>query len=347
MTGTLPDRIEQRRRGIASRVAAAALLAGSIAAGPCTALAQDSDANGAGPDEPGIEATTWDDFGHGRVDVDGVGIHYRVAGEGPAVLLVHGWPQHSLMWHAIGPSLVEAGLRVIAVDQRGSGASTIPPGGYDKTTMARDLVAVLDAEGVESAHVFGYDLGAGTAAALARDAPERVDRLVVAEFGLAGFGYETAMTPSPDWNVGSSWHLPLFAVPDAATWLLRDREDELLDWFFHHNSYRGTSAVADEHFELYLRHVRRPGALRAGASYYAAVWTDAEDNAILEERPLGMPVLAMGGEVAMGPILDELWSPVASDLTTWVVPEAGHWLGDENPEAVAARVARFLLESAD
>ena len=281
-------------------------------------------------------------FVHGRADSDGVAIHYRVAGEGPTVLLIHGWPQHSLMWHTVAPLLVKDGYRVVAVDQRGSGASAIPASGYDKTTMAGDMIAVLDAVGAETAHVFGYDLGAGTAAALARDHADRVERLVVAEFGLPGFGYEEQMAPRPDWTIGSNWHLSLFTVPDAAEWLMRGREDEMLDWFFDHISYQGTSAVSNAHYEDYLRHVRQPGRLRAGIAYYAAVWEDAKDNASFGDTPLAMPVLAMGGEASSGAYMEQIWGPVTTDLVTYVIPKAGHWIGDENPEVVAERVARFL-----
>ena len=283
-----------------------------------------------------------DEFDRGRAVADGATIHFRVAGDGPAVLLIHGWPQHSLMWHAIGPALVEAGYRVVAPDQRGSGDSSIPEGGYDKATMARDMVAVLDALGIDRAHVFGYDLGAGTAVALARDHAGRVGRLALAEFGLPGFGYEQMMAPQPDWTIESNWHLSLFCVPDAAHWLLRGREAEMLDWFFHHVAFRGTSAVSRDHFEDYLRHVRRPGALRAGIAYYASVWRDAEDNAPLAETPLAMPVLAMGGEASSGPFAERIWSPVTTSLETAVIPGAGHWIGDENPNAVVDVLVPFL-----
>ncbi len=113
---------------------------------------------------------------------------------------------------------------------------------------------------------------------------------------------------------------------------------------FHHISFQGTSAVSDEHFGLYLREVRKPGALRAGIAYYAAVWQDAEDNAPLADTPLPMPVLAVGGEASSGPAMEQIWSPVTTDLETFVIPRAGHWIGDENPKAVAERVAAFLGE---
>ncbi|MBV9076384.1 MAG: alpha/beta hydrolase [Methylobacteriaceae bacterium] len=283
----------------------------------------------------------FDAFAHGRAEIGEVQIHYRIAGDGPPVLLLHGWPQHSLMWHAIAPALA-ARHRVIMPDQRGAGASTITPGGYDKDTMAGDIAGLLDHLGIGQAAIVGYDLGAGVACAFARRFPERVRRLAVAEFGLAGFGFEQQMTPSPDWTIGSNWHLALFTVPDAAVWLMSGREREMLAWFFGHITYRGQGAVSADHFESYHREVTKPGALRAGVQYYAAVWQDARDNAALKRQPLAMPVLAMGGEASAGPALDALWGPVARNLETYVIPQAGHWIGDENPAPVAERLLQFL-----
>lgn len=286
---------------------------------------------------------TFEGFEHGRVQIGDVQLHYRSAGDGPPVVLLHGWPQHSLMWHAIAPALA-ARHRVIAPDQRGAGASSIPPAGYDKNTMARDLVGLLDALRVERVGLFGYDLGAGVAAAFARLFPDRVSRLAVAEFGLAGFGFEQMMTPAPDWTIKSNWHLALFTVPDAAVWLMTGREREMLAWFFDHASFAGQSAVSPEHFEQYVREVSKPGALRAGINYYAAVWEDAKDNALLKGAPLAMPVLAMGGEASAGQMIEAIWKPVARDLESFVISKTGHWIGDENPAAVSERLLDFFAK---
>ena len=158
-----------------------------------------------------------------RVQVGKVNLHYRTAGEGPVLVLLHGFPQHSLMWHKIGPILAER-FTVIALDQRGVGMSTITADGYDGTTMAADLKGLLDAIGVEKAFLAGYDLGTRTAAAFARDYPERVERVAFMEFTLPTFGYEQAMAPTKDWDLNANWHLALFTVPDAAEFLFRGRE---------------------------------------------------------------------------------------------------------------------------
>lgn len=284
---------------------------------------------------------TFESWSLGRANLDEVQMFYRRAGNGPPVVLLHGWPQHSLMWHTIGPILAER-FTVIAPDQRGAGMSSITPGGYDKTTMARDLAQLLDSLGIERVFLVGYDLGAGTAAAFARDYPQRVARVAFMEFGLAGFGYEVFMTPQRGWTLNSNWHLALFTVPDAAEWMLRGRERELLGWFFYHFAYSGNASVSAAHFDAYHREISKPGALRAGINYYASVWRDADDNAVLRQRPLTMPALAIGGEASAGPYGEQLWRAVAPNLTTVSIPRAGHWLGDENPEASAAALRDFF-----
>ena len=283
----------------------------------------------------------WEEFEVHRIDVGAAKLAVRVGGDGPPVVLLHGFPQHSLMWREVAPMLAKR-FTVIAPDQRGMGASTLPADGFTKTDMARDLAAVLDALGHPRASVAGYDLGGGVAVAFARDYPERVERLAVMEFVAAGFGLEQAMAPAKGWNVDSNWHFSVFAAPDVAAWLFAGREREMLNWFFGHEGHGGNGAVDPDDLEQYVSALARPGALRSGAQYYAAIFRDGEDNAPLKDRPLAMPVLAVGGASHAGPVLERLWSKVASQLETAVVPRAGHWLAEENPTDTAAALMRFF-----
>jgi pimeloyl-ACP methyl ester carboxylesterase len=312
-----------------------------MTAGAERARVPDEDRNGAGR---GGAAPSWADFAYRGVALEsGVRVAYREAGTGPPMLLIHGWPQHSLMWHAVAPSLA-ARHRVVAPDLRGAGGTTIRPP-YDKQTMADDVRGLMDALSIERADVVGYDLGAGVAYDLAARTPERVGRLAFMEFGLPGFGYEHEMVPKPDWHPGSNWHLAFFTVPDVAEWALRGKERELLAWFFGHIA-ANPSAVAHEHFEEYVRLLERPGALRAGIEYYAAVWKDAESNRGLAHRRLSLPVLGVGGEASAGPWVAEGLKAVADDVRGYVVPDAGHWLGDENPGALADALLDFFAADA-
>lgn len=284
---------------------------------------------------------TLEEFTTHRVQTaPGVNLFVRDGGTGTPLILLHGWPQHGLMWHTVAPALAQT-HRVIVPDLRGAGNSSIPPGGYDKVTMAADIVAVMDALEIETAQVAGYDLGSGVAYALAAGHRDRVSKLAVMEFGLAGFGYESFMAPTPQWDNGANWHLGLFTLPDVGVMAFQGRERELLSWFFWHLAH-DPEAVSAEHFDAYLRAIQRPGALRAGIEYYAAVWQDAEDNARLAAEPLTIPVLGIGGAMSAGPYVKQLFQPVATNVSGAVIPQAGHWLGDENPQALIALLAEFF-----
>lgn len=283
-------------------------------------------------------------FKHQQATVNGnVRIHYRIGGSGEPLLLLHGWPQHSLMWHAIAPILAEQ-FTVITPDLRGAGGSSIPTSGYDKRTMAEDIYQLIQKLGYQQLYLCGYDLGSGVAYSLSAAHPQLFKKVAFMEFGLPGFGYEQIMQASPNWNAGSNWHLSFFTVPQVAEFAFQGKERQLLSWFFWHISHN-EAAVSPAHFEEYVRQVSKPGALRAGIEYYASVWQDAEDNKKLAENPLPMPVLAVGGESSSGAYVAELFKPVATQVQAAVVPEAGHWLGDENPEALATILLEFFTDS--
>ena len=171
-----------------------------------------------------------------------------------------------------------------------------------------------------------------------------MERVAFVEFGLPSFGYEQNIAPTNDWSLNSNWHLSLFTVPDAAEFLIRGKGREMMSWWFYHIAYSGNVHMSGEHFEAYVREISKPGALRAGINYYAAVWKDAEDYAVLHETPLTMPLLAMGGEASLGPYLDVAWKPVGVNVTTTVIPEAGHWISDENPAFTAAALLDFFTQ---
>ena len=284
-------------------------------------------------------------FRHGRVDVgDGVFLHYAELGPptGPAVVLLHGWPQYWISWRRVMPTLAEHGYRVVAVDLRGSGGSSIPPGGYDKKTMAGDVHALVAQLELGPVAIVGNDHGGGVAYAYAARWPDDVTHLAIMEYWLAGFGYEKFLAATPDWDTGGNWQLVLFTLPDVAEWLLRGRERELLSWFFWHAAHR-QPAVSGDDFEEYVRQYSRPGALRAGINYYAAVWQDIEDNRVLSRTPLPMPVLGIGGAASGGgKVADGLRPLVEGDVGCAVIPEAGHWALDEDPHAVADALLDLL-----
>lgn len=282
------------------------------------------------------------DFKHGKKAVNGNQLHYRIAGSGPTVVLLHGWPQHSLQWHSVAPLLAEH-FQVLVPDLPGCGGSSIPRSGFDKRSVARDVKGLVDALDIGQARLVGYDHGAGVAYNYACANPDSVSQLALMEYVLPGCGYERAMLPAPEWHTGSNWQLALFTVPDVAEFAFRGRERELLTWFFWHGSCNPT-AVSPEHMDEYVSQIAKPGALRAGIEYYATVWQDLEINKQNLQTKLQMPVLCIGGRHNIGEMMVKAMAGIGTQVTGAVIEDAGHWISDENPAALSATLLKFFGE---
>ena len=278
---------------------------------------------------------------HNVAQIGKLKMHYLKAGNasGEPLFLLHGFPQHSLMWRKMIPALAEK-YTVIAPDLRGAGGTTITPDGYDKRTMATDIHELVKQLGYEKINLAGYDKGAAVAYAYAAANPSEVRRLAFMEYALPGFGvWEKGITPAPDWDNGVNWHAALFTLPDIAESFMAGQERKLLTWFFWHLSCN-PSAVGAEDFEEYYRQISKPGALRAGINYYASVWTDGEHNKENAKNKLTMPVLAIGGEASGGAYIAQFLETVAQNIRPAVIKNAGHWLADEQP----AQLTEVLLD---
>lgn len=268
--------------------------------------------------------------------------HYLRAGSSAeAIVLLHGFPQHSQMWKKIIPALAEK-YTVIAPDGRGMGGTSITPSGYDKRSMAEDLRNLLDRIGIENpVNLVGYDLGGGTAYAFASLYPERVGKLALIEYAPPGYGYEYGMQPVRNWQ---AWQLAFFTVPDVAVQFIAGRERELLAWYFWHWSYN-PEAISQDEFEIYVRQLQKPGALRAGFQWFATVFDDAEQVKEFAQRQLSMPLLALGGEMGAGEFVLQGMSRLAARATGGVIEKCGHWVADEQPEELSRLLLEFFGEN--
>ncbi len=275
----------------------------------------------------------FDNWSHGRVALQDVSIHFRYAGHGPPLLLVHGNPQFSLTWRTIGPILAEK-YTVIAPDNRGAGDSSLPPdGNYSATASAADLKGVLDFLNITETYVFSHDKGVGMAYALAIQNPGLVKRLGVSEYIVPGFGYEDVTRIGPSLDLYGNWQLAFFAVPDAAEFFIRGREKDMLSWYFFHGSYSGVTAISEDVLNRYASSISKPGFLRAmfGPFDVKSIAADASFfKGTLGVNKLDIPVLAMGGEASLGPegTVQAAFGNLSTGLDVAVVPKAGHWIGE-------------------
>ncbi len=272
---------------------------------------------------------------HGSAYVNGVELHYVRAGEGPPLLLLHGWPQTWYEWREVIPPLAEE-YTVIAPDLRGMGDSGKPREGYDKRTVADDTRELVHELGFEEVAVVGHDWGMPTAYAYAARYREEVQALGVMEAMLPGV--------REDDKLGMLWHVRFHQVRDLPERLVSGNEETYLKWFYREGAY-DPSAIDREALQEYVRSYSAPGGLRGGFEYYRAYEEDAEHNREHTEEDLEMPVLALGGEASFRSMPVEDMEAVATDVDGEVVERAGHWIPEERPDYLVERLRGFLDEA--
>ena len=269
--------------------------------------------------------------------------HAVIGGDGPPLLLVHGWPENWYAWRRLMPALARD-FEVIAVDQRGIGLSDKPEGGYDTGTLARDLVALMDALGHQRFATVGHDTGMPIGYALAADHPERLDRLAVAEAVLP------CVAPSPPLFVPAQlnnrlWHLAFNRLEEVNEQLVKGREDIYFGWQFATKAARKLPGYAVRYYVHTLASI--PGALRGSFGWYRALDTTIGQNEQRKTRRLALPVLAIGGSASGGEGVGNTMRLAADDVQSLVIPGCGHWVAEEAPEEMLAALTAFLTPYRD
>jgi pimeloyl-ACP methyl ester carboxylesterase len=289
---------------------------------------------------PGFTKT----FSSRFVDANGLRQHVVIGGTGPALLLVHGWPETWYAWRLLMPTLAKD-FTVIAVDQRGIGLTDKPQDGYDTGTIANDLVALMGALGHERFAVVGHDTGMPIAYALAADHPERVDRLVVAEAPLPGISTSPPVF-GPEWLNNRVWHIGFNRLATVNELLVRGREDIFFGYEFDINAVKKLPDYAVKYYIDAL--ANGPDALRGSFNFYRAFDTTVAQN--VERQKAGlltMPVLAIGGAASIGEGAGVTMRAAAQDVQTVVIPDCGHWVAEEAPEEMLAALTAFLAPYRD
>jgi haloacetate dehalogenase len=284
-------------------------------------------------------------FTERRVDVGPAELFVRQAGDGPPLLLVHGYPQTHVAWHEVAPALASS-YTVVVPDLRGYGDSTGPTepatAAYANRAMAADLVALMDALGFESFHLAGHDRGARVGYRLALDSPERLRSLAVLDIvptletaELLDYEYARAMY---HWLFLAQPHpVPERLIGGAPTFFV----DSLLEsWAVEADAF-DPAAVAEYH-----RCFEDPAVVRASCEdYRAGLSVDlTHDRASREagER-IGCPVLALWGDASGTVSFDPLaiWDRWTTDVTGGPL-DCGHFLMEEAPARTLAELESFL-----
>ena len=256
-----------------------------------------------------------------RIATNGTVLNVALAGEGPAVLVMHGWPHTWRVWSLVVPLLARH-RRIVAPDLRGLGDSDPAQGGFDAATGAADMLGLLDALDVDRADVVALDAGVPAAFLLAAGHPSRVRRLVVMEALLPGLpgGF-----PAPPWWFG------FHAVPGLAETVLEGQEAAYLDWFLTAGTHHGRGVPAAVRDAFVAAYTGRD-ALARGFGYYRA--TEQNAAAVVSAGRLVVPTLALGGDTVGDRLFHQLAS-VTDQLAGDVIPDSGHLVPLDRPDAVA------------
>jgi pimeloyl-ACP methyl ester carboxylesterase len=269
-----------------------------------------------------------------EIQTDGATIHVRVAGKGPAVVMLHGFGDTGDMWAPVAAVLVHDHT-VIVPDLRGIGLSSHPDGGYDKKTQARDIAGVMDRLNVEKADFVSHDIGNMVGYAFAAQFPARVTRWVVIDAPLPGIGPWDEILRNP-----LLWHFN-FRGPDAER-LVKGRERIYLDRFWNELSAH-PEAIGEATRQHYAELYARPGAMHSAFNQFAAFTQDAVDNkALAAKGKLGMPVLALGADHSFGTQMADVMRFVATDVIGGVITNSGHWVMEEQPKQTTAAIVDFI-----
>jgi pimeloyl-ACP methyl ester carboxylesterase len=267
-------------------------------------------------------------------DANGVRIHYLIAGNGEAVVLLHGYAQNSRMWRPLIAELAKT-RTVIAPDLRGFGQSAKPPQGYDKKTMAQDIHALATSLGHKRVMLVGHDIGLMVAYAYAAQFPSEVDRIALMDAFLPGVGDWTKV-----WLLRDLWHFHFYG--ETPLKLVAGRERIYFEHFWNDFAADRTKSVSERDRRIYAKAYAQPGAMRAGFEVFRAFGQDAADFQKFAQTKLTIPMLVLTGEKASGDFLIQQGRLVDDTVEGVVIKGSGHWLIDEAPDQVIPKLVAFL-----
>ncbi len=270
----------------------------------------------------------------------GLTIAAREAGpeDGPVVVLLPGWPQTAHAWRHVQPLLSAAGYRSIALDLPGMGDSDLLPDGvaYDTGHVSDLLASAVASAGIARFVLVGHDVGTWTAYAWATRHPAGVERLCLTEAAVPG------VTPDAAFGLATAARVFQFyfnAVEGLPEMLTQGRERAFLDWFFQNKSMV-KGAIAEADLDVYARSYSRPGRMSAGFGYYRAVPAAMQQNAAAPAPE--MPILALGGEGAVGEALYKALKAKAGQTQGGALPGVGHYIPEEAPQLFVDRLLDFI-----
>jgi pimeloyl-ACP methyl ester carboxylesterase len=278
---------------------------------------------------------------HRYAQLTEVRLHCVEAGEGPLVILLHGFPEGWFGWRFQIAALAAAGFRVVAPDMRGYNLSSRPAGvaSYRTDHLAGDVRDLIHECGADRACVAGHDWGAAAAWVTAMNHPEVVERLAILNLPHPRRLLNGLRDPR---QLVKSWYVFFFQLPGVSERFLRAG-----GWWFFRRWLREVrpGAFPPEEIEKYVQAWEQPGAATAMLNYYRAGFRQPPKRAKAQIRPVEAPTLVIWGQRDRH-LRASLAEPSRDDVPNLVglerLPEASHWVQHDEPERVSALLAEFF-----
>ena len=288
------------------------------------------------------------------VIVNGVRLHYWIGGnpKGIPVLLWHGFLGTAYSWHKVMPMLAEAGFSILVPDMRGYGDSDKPTGlvGYDSRALAdefRQLVKQVAFGGGRPLLLVAHDMGAPPALLWAADHPEEVAGLLYMEVPVMLAEVLTKIfTYTPEaMKKGSFWWWILPLAPDVIERLIVGHERKFLTWFYE-GATANPAAIEPDTIDEYLRTFSGVQGVLGAHGVYRAAFITMDQTAGLTTHKVTVPVIALGGEKALGANVSQMVAMVADSVEGHTISDCGHFIPEERPEEVIIYIKKLAEKAA-
>jgi pimeloyl-ACP methyl ester carboxylesterase len=275
------------------------------------------------------------DFASETATVNGIKLHYVRGGKGPALILIHGFPQDWFEYHAIMPRLAKQ-FTVIAIDLRGVGGSTATPNGFDAANMAQDVYQLAAGLKLERIYIVGHDIGGQVAYAWVRRYPEATRGAMILDTPIPGIEGWDEIEGHP-----AMWHTRFMQVPDLPEKLVGGRQADYFSYFFHFGKFTPSD---EAHF---VKAYASPAQLHAGFEMYRAFPVNAQFNAA-QRGPNDVPLFLAAGDgspfAALVPKMAEgLRANGCTHVETGLISGAVHYVIEDQPDQVTDLIQRHAL----
>jgi len=286
----------------------------------------------------------------------GVRLHYVTAGNGPLLILLHGFPEFWFSWRYQIPFLAEAGYKVVAPDMRGFNTSDKPVGAkaYKRAHLCADVMALIRFFGEEKAIIIGHDWGGTVAFSFAQLYPQATHRLVVLNGPHFAIMIDKLAAVADIEQMKRSWYIYFFQIPWLPERLMKRNRYGFLRWVLHDKAIK-KEAFGPEIIDAYRRAFSQPGALTSTVNYYRAAfrmglsewlgWNRA--SAVITRSKVKVPTLVIWGEEdhVLGKELNNaLPDYFLGPLSFKYIPSASHWVQQEEPNVCNEHILSFLQQ---